>query len=603
MCGIFFINKFNNQCNQLESLAKSTQRRGSDASGLVYGSKDFASTIKSNKPLACLINDVKFNDADFIMGHSRLITNDPNTNQPVVYDKIALVHNGIITNYQEILDEYKFDVNSSLDSELIACCILHFKKDGLCLNQAVQKTMSTLKGVLNVILLSLEDQRMCFFSNNGSLYIGKSQTQFCVTSEKHTLQKLGYQAISKIKNCLTFPIEVNVDAFTCTKLPGLQKVSVPSLGSSLNEEALLIYPDYKLTRCTKCILPETMPFIKFDDKGVCNYCKNYKPRNTPKPFEQLLEVLEPYAGSNGIECLVPFSGGRDSTAALHIIKKELKLKPIAYTYDWGMVTDLGRRNISRVCSQLEVENIIVAANIRRKRENIRKNLIALLSKPDLGMMSLLTAGDKHFFRYIHDIKAETGIKVDLWGVNPLEVTHFKSGFLGIPPDFHEAKVYSNGFSKQINYQLKRFGKMMKNPRYINTSIIDTLTGEYYRSVKSKSDYFHIFDYREWDEKEINNILKIYDWELATDTPTTWRIGDGTAAFYNYVYFSMVGFTEHDTFRSNQIRENQISRELALELIETENQPRYPNIKWYLDALNLDYRSVIETINSQVMLTQ
>ena len=31
-----------------------------------------------------------------------------------------------------------------------------------------------------------------------------------------------------------------------------------------------------LKRCTKCVLPETMPFIKFDNEGVCNYCKTYK---------------------------------------------------------------------------------------------------------------------------------------------------------------------------------------------------------------------------------------------------------------------------------------------------------------------------------------
>ena len=51
--------------------------------------------------------------------------------------------------------------------------------------------------------------------------------------------------------------------------------------------------------------------------------------------------------------------------ALHLIQKELKMKSVAYTYDWGMVTDLGRRNISRMCAALGVENIIVAANIEK----------------------------------------------------------------------------------------------------------------------------------------------------------------------------------------------------------------------------------------------
>ncbi len=64
----------------------------------------------------------------------------------------------------------------------------------------------------------------------------------------------------------------------------------------------------------------------------------------------------------------------------------------------------------------------------------------------------------------------------------------------------------------------------------------------------------VFDYWRWDEKVIEStLLNDYDWERATDTNTTWRIGDGTAAIYNYIYYTMAGFTEQDTFRSNQIR--------------------------------------------------
>ncbi len=95
----------------------------------------------------------------------------------------------------------------------------------------------------------------------------------------------------------------------------------------------------------------------------------------------------------------------------------------------------------------------------------------------------------------------------------------------------------------------------------------------------------------------DTLLNKYDWEKSIDTSTTWRIGDGTAAFYNYVYFTVAGFTEHDTFRSNQIREGQITREKALELVEDENQPRHQNIRWYLDTLGLDFEDVIKTVNA------
>jgi glucosamine--fructose-6-phosphate aminotransferase (isomerizing) len=186
--------------------------------------------------------------------------------------------------------------------------------------------------------------------------------------------------------------------------------------------------------------------------------------------------------------------------------------------------------------------------------------------------------------------------LNLWGINPLEVTHFKAGFLGVPPDFQEQGVYSHGAMKQLRYQSLRFRAMLKSPGYFNESLWDTLSGEYYRSFSRKSDYFHIFDYWRWNEQQINETLAQYEWEMAPDTNTTWRIGDGTAAFYNYVYYTVAGFTEHDTFRSNQVREGDLTREEALTLVQEENIPRYQNIKWYLDVLGFDFTDVINTVN-------
>jgi hypothetical protein len=273
------------------------------------------------------------------------------------------------------------------------------------------------------------------------------------------------------------------------------------------------------------------------------------------------------------------------------------MKPVTYTYDWGMVTDLGRRNISRMCAELGIENLIVADDIGKKRQYIKMNLGAWLKAPHLGMISILTAGDKHFFRHIETIKKQTGVGLNLWGVNPLEVTHFKAGFLGVPPDFEEKHVYSHGAMKQLRYHYLRLKAMMKSPGYFNSSLWDTLSGEFYRSFTVKTDYFHIFDYWRWEEKQIDSTLATYGWERAPDTSTTWRIGDGTAAFYNYVYYAVAGFTEHDTFRSNQIREGDITRGEALDMVIDENRPRYPNVKWYLDAVGIDFAEAIKVVNA------
>jgi hypothetical protein len=348
----------------------------------------------------------------------------------------------------------------------------------------------------------------------------------------------------------------------------------------------------------KCLLPETFPFIEFDSHGICNFCTNHTPKVQIRRIDELRTLVEPYRSKNGKQdCIVPFSGGRDSTYSLHIVKKELGLNPIAFTYDWGMVTDLARRNIARVCGKLGVENIIVSADIHWKRENIRKNVQAWLKNPSLGMIPLFMAGDKFFFYYANKVKNQTGIDLNIWGINDLENTEFKIGFAGLPPKFDKERIYS----LSILNQLKLFGfvgeNILKSPGYINQSVLDNLGSFASRYLAPKKDYYHLFDYYRWDEDEINYLLKNeYKWETAIDTKSTWRIGDGTASFYNYIYYTVAGFSEHDTFRSNQIREGMLIREKGLQLIEEDNLPRYETLRWYLEIIDLDFEKVFKVVN-------
>ena len=48
--------------------------------------------------------------------------------------------------------------------------------------------------------------------------------------------------------------------------------------------------------------------------------------------------------------------------------------------------------------------------------------------------------------------------------------------------------------------------MLKSRGYFNRSIWDTLQGEYYRSFLKKENYYHLFDYYTWEEKEVNNVI-------------------------------------------------------------------------------------------------
>ena len=73
--------------------------------------------------------------------------------------------------------------------------------------------------------------------------------------------------------------------------------------------------------------------------------------------------------------------------------------------------------------------------------------------------------------------------------------------------------------------------------------------------------------------------------------------DGTSAFYNFIYLSAVGFTEHDTFKSNQIREGILTREEVMVDMESFNYPRLETIKSYLDMVGVDFEDAMNKIIS------
>ncbi|MBK9284933.1 MAG: hypothetical protein IPM51_11560 [Sphingobacteriaceae bacterium] len=640
----------------LEKIAKLSIARGKDSSGICF-KNNYSNTIdiiKGDIPVYNLLKSQEYlkliskslkeytsGSAFQAIGHARLVTNGSQlleqNNQPILKGNIIGIHNGIIVNDKELWNENKkIKREYEIDTEVLLALIEYNLLINNSLIESICSATNKMEGTVSTALMFLNRPEIVLITNNGSLYYIHNSNYFIFASEEYFLkqlckhaklndsikhldanqgivvnpEKLTYEYFElnkKIKTTLENKLhsEYSVSKINLKGQFDKEVVIDPTIFINKNKEShLLQYLENnelkikKLKRCTKCILPETFPYIEYDTNGICNYCNNYKSKVQIQSFDKLKELILPYKSKTGeADCIVPFSGGRDSTYSLHIIKKELGLNPIAFTYDWGMVTDLARRNIARVCGKLGVENIIVSANINWKRDNIRKNIIAWLKKPQLGMIPLFMAGDKYFFYYCARVKKQTGIKLNIWGINHLENTNFKIGFANVPPTYNKKRIYSISGLKQ----LKLFGyvgkNMLLNPAYINQSVLDTLGSFAVRYWSPKTHYFHLFDFYKWDEIELNKIIKEeYKWETAIDTKSTWRIGDGTASFYNYVYNTVAGFTENDTFRSNQIREGLITREEALTKIYEENYVRYETLRWYLEILNLDFREVITVIN-------
>jgi hypothetical protein len=138
---------------------------------------------------------------------------------------------------------------------------------------------------------------------------------------------------------------------------------------------------------------------------------------------------------------------------------------------------------------------------------------------------------------------------------------------------------------------------LKNPAYINESMLDTANA-FYQTFMVKDDFLYLYHYLPWFEDEIvGTIRREYDWEVATDTKTTWRIGDGTAAFYNYIYGTIAGFTEDEAMLSNMVREGHIDRAEALVRGAEYSKPRWESIREYAQLIGFSVEEALQIINA------
>ncbi|RCV66045.1 Glucosamine 6-phosphate synthetase [Methanophagales archaeon] len=659
MCGIFGILVTENSDfspviikRMLNSLFKLSESRGKESAGLAIRTKEAIQVYKAPIAASHLIHTIRYKQvinrvfncdrSMAIIGHSRLVTDGlqtrNNNNQPVIKNGAVGIHNGIIVNVTELFKRFSsMERRYDVDTEVILSLIQEFRNERKSLITSVQDTFRYIEGAASIAALFDDTNNVLLATNTGSLYTCMNQDAgiFVFASERYILEKLlkkrdfkGLLAIAEIDPVKPWhgniinsdELDLKHFAFNDTVDPDIpqkgisEKLTINDLSpvdshvainprSKPNDtklRGLLIDTSAavsKLRRCTRCVLPETVPGIEFDEDGVCNFCRNYKRINVNGEYA-LKEIIAPYRSKNGEpDCIVALSGGRDSSYALHHIKNVLKMDPIAYTYDWGMVTDLARRNQARLCGELGVEHIVVSADINRKRRNIRKNVNAWLKKPDLGTVPLFMAGDKQYFYYMNKLAKQTGIGLIIFGENLLERTDFKSGFCGIEPQGDLDHAYTLSSRKKLKLASYYGKEFLLNPSYINSSILDTMAA-FFSYYLIPHQYLNLYDYIKWDEKKIvPTLIKEYNWEVAEDTISTWRIGDGTAPFYNYIYNLVAGFTENDTFRSNQIREGVLTRNEALENVLVDNKPRYESTKWYCDTNGLDFVKTIKTINS------
>jgi len=553
-----------------------------------------------------------------ITGHSRLATNgtqsNTENNQPVITRGSVALHNGIVVNDEEIVARYPaIRRHGELDSEVLAGLLRTKLDETSDLVAAARQTFAEIEGSASIAMMFDNLDVMLLATNTGSLFQLTSADNSIVAfaSERFILQRIleDEQFVTALGECRLE--QVRAGHALAVHLAGMRRHAFSLAGAGDEQLPGDFAPNghhveildrsarsENLKRCVKCILPETYPFIDFDDQGVCRYCRTWK-KIQPKGEQALLDAVEAYRSKDGSpDVIVAFSGGRDSSYGLHYVKNVLGMNPVAFTYDWGMVTDLARRNCARVCGKLGIEHIIRSADITAKRRYVRKNVEAWLKKPELGMVTLFMAGDKEFYAHARQLRKETGIKLVVFCTgNLIEDAPYKTGLMGVPQDDHGNTLTGMSLRNKVG-MLGYFAKnFLRNPAYFNESLLDTANA-FYQTFVVKDDFLYLYHYVPWNEDTIvSTIRREYNWEVAEDTSTTWRIGDGTAAFYNYIYQQMAGFTEDEVMLANMVREGHITRDEALRRAIEYSKPRWPSIREYAQLIGFSAEEALQIINA------
>jgi asparagine synthetase B (glutamine-hydrolysing) len=621
MCGIFGVISASGDHDLVRSLAisllKFSETRGREAAGIAVHDGTRIDVLKQGGSVSEFLANPKLHEllarpALAITGHSRLATNgaqsNVDNNQPVITRGAVALHNGIVVNDHALEKRYPAIARQGeLDSEVLAALLrtrLDEKKD---LATAARETFAEIQGSASIAMLFDDLDAMLLATNTGSLFQLSTPEVIAFASERFILQRvlddkqlsarLGKCRIEQIRAGHALAVRLRDLQRTSFSLSGNEPTSLEPNGHHVEIVDHSPRPT-ALVRCTKCILPETYPYVDFDEHGVCRYCRTWK-KIEPKGEKALLDAVEPYRSKDGSpDVIVAFSGGRDSSYGLHYVKTVLGMNPVAFTYDWGMVTDLARRNQARVCGKLGIEHIIRSADITAKRRYVRKNVEAWLKKPELGMVTLLMAGDKEFYAHARQLRKETGIKLVIFCAgNMIEDAPYKTGLMGVMQDDHGNTLTGSSLRNKLG-MLGYFAKnYLKNPAYINESLFDTANA-FWQTFVVKDDFLYLWHYLRWHEDTIvNTIRREYDWEIADDTQTTWRIGDGTAAFYNYIYQTIAGFTEDECMLANMIREGHIDRDEALRRAEEYSKPRWPSIREYAQLIGFSAEEALQIINA------
>jgi hypothetical protein len=319
----------------------------------------------------------------------------------------------------------------------------------------------------------------------------------------------------------------------------------------------------ELKLCKKCILPETFPGIKFDDNGVCKYCLKdektsakvpEKKEKYRKKLDQLIEDVRDKAPS--YDAIMAYSGGKDSSYTLKILREQYDLRIIALSFDNHFVSPDAWENIKKVTDVLQVDSII----FRPPWETAQKMFCLTAQEDIFSAPTLLRASSicTACIGLVKTIVLKTALEMSI----PLVGFGWSPGQAPIQSAIMKT---NSALTRQTQMALKKsFPDNMRNKmeHYF-------LPEAYYEQYEGRFPHnIHPLAFFDYNEDNIKSELNTMGWQGPKDTDTN-SSNCLINAFANKHHVDRHGFHPYVWEIANMVRQGIMDRAEGIEKIYTD----------------------------------
>ncbi len=171
--------------------------------------------------------------------------------------------------------------------------------------------------------------------------------------------------------------------------------------------------------CTNCIMDTSDATLTFDERGWCDYCRNFDTNIRPNwyPGERgireimpLIEKIKREGSGRDHDCLIGISGGLDSSYVAYVAKEKFGLRHLIFHCDAGWNSDLGVSNIQKIIDGLGLDLVTEVINWEEMKDLQRAFFLSQVPFVD-------TPQDLGLFSAIYNFAAKNGFKYVITGGN------------------------------------------------------------------------------------------------------------------------------------------------------------------------------------------